>query len=89
MTGHAIRRAQERYGLDLDAKDMAGISGKIVDGHAVLLRRSDGGAKYLVHWAGVTLLAVWRGGNIVTFLPKEPETEASRKGRRRRRKCRT
>jgi hypothetical protein len=71
MSGHAIQRAMERYGLALTEADLLTLQAQIRLGRSVLLKRDgDGNGLRLAKVGGVTVLVVARpDGWVLTFLP--------------------
>ena len=68
---HAIQRAQERYGVELQHGDIITISKIIKNGDALLIRGTKNNGEYCLRWGDVTLLACFRKGQVRTFLPKQ------------------
>ena len=79
-TGHAARRAAERYGIDASAWDWRQLLIDITDtllgvrASAVLLRRhTNGNERWLVRLGAVSVIAVWQpfDAAVLTVLPAD------------------
>lgn len=80
---HAIRRAEERYGVILSPADLHEIEERIAQKqHIAVLRRIDGGLAYYVRAFGCDFVVQWshRRNEISTFHPPEVLTETVETG---------
>lgn len=68
---HAIVRARERYGLNLDHGDLDQLAADIRTGRTVLMQRHDHGEVHLAMIVDTAVLAVYRPDYraVATFLP--------------------
>lgn len=70
-SNHALRRARERYGVKITARDLDAISATIAAGDAHLLQRRGRTTVYAVNHSGTLFIAAYRRTEkrVLTFLP--------------------
>lgn len=70
---HAIIRAKERYGLELNGRDLVEIAGLIKAKRSLLQGRQESGSEqHILDYLGVRMTVIYKpdADVIVTFLPK-------------------
>ena len=73
---HAIRRAKERYGIDLTQEDLAAMTLAIQNDRARFLRAASPGSHWILTHKGTTYRVAYHGIDklVVTILPRYPDS---------------